>query len=373
MSPTPTTPATTTADTATSASGSVTPPTTRSRSERRGGARRRSDELPERFSVTHGELSVPGLSISFQRTLRVGDGDVNALPPGFGSFPLWPVRADDVRIPDAVRAVGGVLMPMHVFEAMWISFGASEPLAVQIGTGGICVLTGRDLRNRLLRRPQNYVVTTEQPWLDGYKTASGEVRQFVGVRAGSGLSVESQLAPGRSIGGIQIQVWRLTPEALERWRAEQARGFGRGMALFCALPMAATCDAIEIGAGGRIQQEVYRDTFAATDWCPEPAARVWVHPVPVSTWVAWTGQPAPSTPIDTRSYVAAGLPWFDWFDATNEALPATGELAGVTSVGEAIGGFDDPVVPVASSSVRSLLDDREIPVASGSWTWPPAP
>lgn len=325
-----------------------------------------SDQLPERFSLSNGSLSLPGLDITFHRTLRVGDNGVNALPPGLGRFPLRAVRSDDLRLPDQVRACGGAVMPMYVREAMWMSFDASEPLAIQIGTGGICVLTGKDLRDRLLRRPQNYVVATEQPWLDGYKTASGEVRQFVGVPAGSGLSVEAQSAPGRSVGGIQIQVWRLTPEALEAWRNER-RWFADEMADFCMSP--APSAAMEIGAGGRIRQEVYRDEFAKRDWRGQPSARVWLHPVPIPTWTAWTGEPAPSTPVDTEAYVRAGLPWFDYYDESKHDVDSTAELEGIRSVGE-LTGLTEPVhVPTDSPRVIGLADLRQIELHPGTWHW----
>jgi hypothetical protein len=340
-----------------------------------------SDRLPERFDLVAGDLTVAGLRITFHRTLRVGDEGANALPPGLGRFDLRSVRSDDPRVPEGVRAKGGVLLPMYVREAMWMSFDADEPMAVQIGTGGICVLTGRDLDPKLKRRPQNYVVATEQPWLDGYKTATGEVRQFVGVPSGSGWSVEEQLAPGRSVGGLQIQVWRLTDEALQRWREARLAWFHGGgssdLVHCCAMSEGITFDdmpsepLMEFGAGGRIVQEVYRDDFTAKDWRRSPAARVWVHPVSIPAWCAWTGEPAPPTPIDTEAYVRAGLPWFDWYDDAHEALAATGELAGVRSVGELSASTESHHVSVESSLVRLLGDHRPVALEPGSWTWTP--
>ena len=340
-----------------------------------------SDRLPERFTVRNDALTVAGLRIRFHRTLRVGDEGANALPPGLGQFDLRSVHGDDSRLPAAVRDKGGVLLPMYVREAMWMEFDADEPMAIQVGTGGICVLTGRDLDPKLKRRPQNYVVATEQPWLDGYKTATGEVRQFVGVPAGSGLSVEDQLAPGRSVGGLQIQVWRLTEEALQRWRESRLAwsiGVDSTDVMFFSAPSEEiTVDdmafepLMEFGAGGRIVQEVYRDEFTAKDWRRSPAARVWVHPVSIPAWCAWTGEAAPSTPVDTDAYIQAGLPWFDWYDDSNEALAATGELGGISSVGELTGLTEPSHVSVESPLVTGLLNDRPVELEPGSWQWVP--
>ncbi|MFM8530840.1 MAG: hypothetical protein ACKOD2_14430, partial [Ilumatobacteraceae bacterium] len=129
----------------------------------------------QRFHIEADRLVLSGLSITFQRTLRVADDGVNALPPGFGGFPLRVVDPLRGRVPAAMVERGGVLMPLYQCEAMWISFDSDEPVAIQIGTGGRGVVSGKDLKARWVRSPQNYVVAPEQPWIDGYKTADGEV------------------------------------------------------------------------------------------------------------------------------------------------------------------------------------------------------
>jgi hypothetical protein len=170
------------------------------------------------FTVEGDQLTCGGLRITFQRTLRVSENGLNALPPGFGRFPLRPVRRSQAELAPAVVKRGGVMLPLYLREAMWLNFDSDEPVAVQIGAGGRCVVSGTPLKNKLRRKRQNYVVVPEQPWIDGFKTGDGEVRQFVGVAAGSGVSAEAQLTGSDTVGGIQIQVWHLTPEALERWR-----------------------------------------------------------------------------------------------------------------------------------------------------------
>ena len=51
-------------------------------------------------------------------------------------------------------------------------------------------------------------------------------------------------------------------------------------------------------------------------------------------WTRITGEPLPSTPVDVRSYIAAGLPWFDLYDDHLGDIEPSETLAKVTSVGE---------------------------------------
>ncbi|MFM8562692.1 MAG: hypothetical protein ACKOCE_02215, partial [Acidimicrobiia bacterium] len=139
--------------------------------------------------VSHGfggsEISIRGLvDITFQRTLRVSETGLNGLPPGLGMFPLRSVESLGDRATAEMIERGGVVMPIYQREAMWLSFHAEVPVAIQIATGLRCAVTGEKLEKRLRHRKQNYVVGTTQPWLDGFKTESGEVRQFVAARLG---------------------------------------------------------------------------------------------------------------------------------------------------------------------------------------------
>src|SRR4051812_37793568 len=90
------------------------------------------------------------LSVSFQRTLRLpeqapgGNEADYPLPPTFGRFPVHRVADYADRVPADWVARGGVFIPMHRHEAMWLAFGGPDrrPTAVQVGAGGVNVLTG---------------------------------------------------------------------------------------------------------------------------------------------------------------------------------------------------------------------------------------
>lgn len=58
------------------------------------------------------------LKISFRRTIRVPDNEQSsALPPDLGAFKLTNVNYGSGRLPAAVKAKGGLLLPMYrMFE-----------------------------------------------------------------------------------------------------------------------------------------------------------------------------------------------------------------------------------------------------------------
>ncbi|KAI9775346.1 MAG: hypothetical protein M1839_001262 [Geoglossum umbratile] len=175
------------------------------------------------------------LTISFQRTFRVPDKDrVWKLPQGLGRFPLYPVDQYNRTLPKDIVAKGGLFLPMYrkyfgfywlssthfqtEKEAMYIDFNSDESFAVKIYAGDMNVVSGEPMHEPLAtqrRRSspkdknqslQDYVVTPKQPWLDGFATAPGKVRQFVPTPLGSGASIYAQ-ARGRGFNGsIQFEV-----------------------------------------------------------------------------------------------------------------------------------------------------------------------
>ena len=121
-----------------------------------------NDVLEFRFPAVHEEARC---SIEFQRTLHIpDDAKEYPLPPGAGRFPLRHLDDHAARLRDAWRC-GGVVLPMHRAEAMWINFGGRSdyPFAVKVATGEICALTDDGWVDHQNRDPQDYVVLPEQP------------------------------------------------------------------------------------------------------------------------------------------------------------------------------------------------------------------
>ncbi|MFD8981431.1 hypothetical protein [Streptomyces sp. NPDC059564] len=335
-----------------------------------------------------------GVRIRFIRTLRLPESGTHALPPGLGEFPLRRVEDYPDTVPPQWRAKGGVMLPVYLREAMWLSFGGSrEPAALQVGVGKVCAVSGERWTGRLSRTPQNYVVLPRQPWLDGINSGDGTVRQFVAVPLGLGATVEGQVTGQETTGGVQLQAFPLKPRELERWReAERARaprprpgagpypsvpgsapaGFGGyGAPLPPAAPGAAPAApaAMGLGVGGAMRQEVYRDDRKPAAWAGQPAARVFVHLVTPPEWRRITGEDAPPSPVDRAAYTRAGLPWFDYYDETGTDLPAAGPLGAVKPVGDWLGDDHAPWVPPVPGQVTPLGNAPRPgdPVQDGDW------
>ena len=149
-------------------------------------------------------------SIDFQRTLRIPDSDETyPLPPGLGSFPLRHAEDHKDKLPAQTTSRGGVILPVWQAEAMWLNFSNEGPgrdldfpVAIKVAAGKINAVTGEAWRTGLHRDPQDYMVSPEQPWLDGFAIEKGVIRQFVAMPLGDGYSVEEQVTGEAEWGGI---------------------------------------------------------------------------------------------------------------------------------------------------------------------------
>ncbi|MFE8990995.1 hypothetical protein ACFYMI_24815 [Streptomyces collinus] len=356
-------------------------------------------------------LRLPGgVAVRFIRTLRLPETGTHPLPPGLGEFPVRRVAEYGDRVPEAWRARGGVMLPVYLREAMWLSFaGTSEPAALQVGVGKVCAVSGRPWSGRLARGPQNYVVLPRQPWLDGINSGTGTVRQFVAVPLGLGATVEGQVTGEEMWGGVQLQSFALNDGELARWREEEREraerqrsmrppsGYGAAMPMAAPpvsagfgapMPMAAppapgsvpapaagaapasaprAAAAMGLGAGGSLRQEVYQDDRPLADWSQRPAGRVFVHLVTPPEWRRITGEAAPPSPVDRAAYTRAGLPWFDYYDEDAQDVAPTGTLQSVKPVGDWLGDDHEPWKPPTPGQTHQLKDAPGNPVEDGDW------
>jgi hypothetical protein len=128
------------------------------------------------------------------------------------------------KVPSLWVQHGGVMLPMYQSEALWLNFNSeflwghdtSYPFAIKVATGKINAVTGKNWRDGLKRRSQDYMVSTEQPWLDGYCVEKGFIRQFVAMPLGSGYSAEEQITGEAEHGGIQIVIYPMKREVFEK-------------------------------------------------------------------------------------------------------------------------------------------------------------
>ena len=275
------------------------------------------------------------LGIEFQRTLRIPDDDRDyPLPPGLGRFPLRHVDDFGREVPELWLQHGGVMLPMYQSEALWLNFESSRggyPFAIKIAAGKTNAVTGESWKEKLDRRPQDYVVAPEQPWLDGYSIERGVIRQFVAMPLGSGYSAEEQITGEAEHGGLQILVYPMKAEAFERYFRRRERALGDACRYASESVQGAALD-MGLAPGGRMRQEIYDDPYKPADWDLEHGSRCFVHIANSLVWHAITGQPPPTVPPTARKYTDAGLPWFEYYGDDAEVVGGSKVLAQLKSV-----------------------------------------
>ncbi len=286
------------------------------------------DQLTFRFPEVH---RFAECGIAFQRTLRIpDDGRTYPLPFGLGRFPLRHLDDFAARLPQETVRRGGVVMPIHQAEALWIKFHRSwaspYPCAIKVATGKVCAVSGEPWTEGLTRDPQNYVVVPGQPWLDGYCAAKGTIRQFVAMALGSGHTTEEQLTGEGLHGGLQIAVYPMKRETYKALRLPGPFDVIRSPR--------ADWSPMGLAPGGRMSQEIYRDVFGLDVWDQASGNRCFVTMANSMQWMAITGERPPTRPPTARQYAEAGPPWFLHYDRDREAIAGSERLAALGSVPE---------------------------------------
>ena len=285
----------------------------------------RDNQLVLRFPEVHQDAVC---RIEFQRTLRIPDDNREyRLPPGLGRFTLHHVDDYASGVPQTWLVHGGVFLPMYQAEAMWINFSGRYPFAIKVAAGKINAVTGDRWTDGLTADPQDYLVRPEQPWLDGFCVAKGQIRQFVAMRLGEGYTAEEQLAGEARHGGVQIVAYPMKAQVYEeRLRAPEEA------VVYEECPSAPTPSEIGLAPGGLMRQEIYEDPYGIDAWDPSVRARCFVHIVSSLAYLAITKTEPPIRPPTAREYTEAGLPWFDYYGADLVALKGAKQLAGLDSV-----------------------------------------
>ena len=282
-----------------------------------------------RFPDVHPRASC---RISFLRTLRIPDDNRSyPLPPGLSRFPLNHVDDYAERVPEDWGRHGGVFLPMHQAEAMWINFESTYPMAVKIAAGKINAVTGEGWRNALPDEPsQDYLVIPDQPWLDGFYAGEGLIRQFVAMPLGEGFTAEEQLTGAAEHGGVQIVVYPMKASAYERLRSRRTH---MAHDIEPAMPvMACAVPSMGLAPGGLMEQDIYEDEHGLEAWDTSTRSRCFVHLLNSLQYLHVTGTGPPTRPPSAHEYTEAGLPWFEYYAADRKALAGADKLLGLDSV-----------------------------------------
>ena len=298
----------------------------------------KNDRLSFSFPDVHPHAK---LAITFQRTLRIPDnGKTYPLPPGLGAFPLRHVDDFGATVPGDWLEHGGVMMPMYQSEALWLLFssefdrerGVQYPCAIKVATGKIDAVTGKEWANGLNRRPQDYMVTPGQPWLDGYCVEKGVIRQFVAMPLGDGYSAEEQITGKAEHGGMQLIVYPMKRDVFERRFPIRPREKLRSqLAAKRKCRSSSPAASMGLAPGGRMKQKIYVDPFDFSDWDLTQSSRCFVHIANSLTWRDITKQAPPYPPPSAADYTRRKLPWFAYYD-DSPAVEGSGILGKLKSV-----------------------------------------
>lgn len=293
----------------------------------------RQEKMIETDSV--GNLSVsatrdriwigPNFAFEFQRTLRLpDDGKSYPLPPGLGALPIFKSTDYGDRMPALLKAKTSFFIPMYQREALWLNFvhTGNTPHAVKVAVGSRNVFTSDRLSRRFSADKQDYMVCPPQEWLDGIKTGSGVVRQFVAMPFGSGYSVEEQLTGEEKYGGIQVAVFEPKPGYFPP-------PYGEVGPLKSVI---APAGQMAIAPGAKITQKIYEDPHGYDAWASDRYGAVAIHIVNSLAFRELTGLKPPETPISAHTYAEHGLPWYDIYDEDRQDVRTVEELYTIKSV-----------------------------------------
>jgi len=286
------------------------------------------DRLEFRFPDIHENA---GVSITFKRTLRIpDDGEIHHLPPGLGDFPLRHVEDYDLKDYNHLKKRGGLIMPMFQADALWIDFDSFDedyPVAIKIGTGKICAVSGENWSTTLNRDPQDYVVTPDQPWIDGFNVENSKVRQFVAAPLGDGYTAEEQLTGEANTGGIQIEAFPMKKEYYDRINEFNNKTFVCSYSEEIPKPLE-----MGLASGGSMYQEIYKDEYDFDAWDLRKSDRCFVTIANAEQWMGLTGEEPPIESYTAHEYTEAGLPWFEYYGGDKVAIDGGKRLGKIKSV-----------------------------------------
>jgi hypothetical protein len=135
--------------------------------------------------------------ISFKKTLRIPEDEKSyPLPAYFDNFPLCKVSNFVEKFPEAMRKNGGLFFSTFQREALALSFEKpiiglearrDDLFAMKIYAGSVNCVSGKGASASLAHNEQHdYIVCPRQIRLDGFRSAAGEVKQFIAMPLGWG-------------------------------------------------------------------------------------------------------------------------------------------------------------------------------------------
>jgi hypothetical protein len=283
------------------------------------------------------------LTIKFQRTMRIpNDRKTYALPTGLGQLPLRSIDDFPETAPVSWMKKGGVIVPLHPSEALWIWFSSRYCFAVKVGMGKTNALSGEPWVPNLQTEPQNYFLVPDP---SGYENDE-VIRRYVRVPLTTSDSADGPVAVSVEPGGIHLHVTPMRAESYykneggfllpptikeffmkvifasviskelaEIDRRHQQWGFERPAA-----------ESTETVIEETACQENVKDQYEFSEWDQTQTVRCFVRTCSSIPWRQITGTDFPHPPLTAKDYQEAGIPWFDDYRDDGKPLPENSSI-----------------------------------------------
>jgi len=267
------------------------------------------------------------------------------------------------------------MFPMYQSEAMYADFdsclvdgrSAQYRFAVLVAAGKINALTGSSWVASPQAKPQSYVVTPSQPWLDGYCVERGVIRQFIAMPLGLGYTAEEQLTDDAVHGGLQIAVFPMKWDEFDRRFPFRLYQTAKPTVMAQVRTRSKSASDMGLGMGGRMRQQIVEDPYGIQCWDTSKSSRCFVHLANSAVWRDLTGQKPPTTPITAKHYAQAKIPWFDYYAEGEKGIRGSAVFKKVKSIftrGAEIGDTSLPanenITPEVVRKLRKGLGKDEV-------------
>jgi len=125
-----------------------------------------------------------------------------------------------------------------------------------------------------------------------------------------------------------------------------------------------------LAAGGKMEQQVFKDPFGLADWSTTVKSRCYVHMCNSIGWEHLTGTKPPTVPMTSAHYALKGYPWFKYYEDGAASHAGTDKTKGLKSVAELQKEKNIPILP-ENQSVQPgptiVLKSAKQAVRDGVW------
>lgn len=125
-----------------------------------------------------------------------------------------------------------------------------------------------------------------------------------------------------------------------------------------------------LAAGGKMEQQVFKDPYGLADWSKTAKSRCYVHMCNSVGWQHLTGALPPHPPMTAAHYNSHGYPWFKYYEDGAPSLQGTEKLQGLKSVAQIQKETKVPILPENQSTgpVKAVvLKSSKSAVRDGVW------